>query len=74
MLARGGPVARVGGLKAIVRDLTPHYAREVAIAGWLAGAGAPAVAPWDLVGPFERRGRVVTFCQTHSVQEPQKVR
>lgn len=62
-LARGGPVARVGGLTAVVRDLTGHYAREVAIAGWLAEAGAPVVAPWDPAGPFERRGRVVTFWQ-----------
>ncbi|HEV3229706.1 MAG TPA: phosphotransferase [Solirubrobacteraceae bacterium] len=60
-LAPGGPVARVGGLTAAVRDLAQHYAREVAIAAWLHRLGAPVVAPWDPAGPFERDGRMVTF-------------
>jgi hypothetical protein len=39
------------------------YAREVAIAGFLAQRGAPALAPTDLVapGPHESGGRLVSF-------------
>jgi hypothetical protein len=69
-LAPGGPVARVGDLTAVVRDVATHYMREVAIASWLATAGAPVVAPWDPAGPFERNGCIVTFWHDAPTTEP----
>lgn len=57
----GGPVARVGGLTASVRDLRATYSREVALAGHLAALGAPVVHPWQPAGPFEHAGHVVSL-------------
>jgi hypothetical protein len=61
LLAPGGPVARVGGLTARVRDVREHFGRELDLARFLAAAGAPAVRPVEPAGPHERDGRVVTF-------------
>jgi hypothetical protein len=61
LLAPGGPVARVGGLTARVRDVGEHFAREVELARFLAAAGAPAVPPAEPAGPHERDGRVLTL-------------
>jgi hypothetical protein len=61
LLAPGGPVARVGGLTARVRDVRHHFARELDVARFLAAGSAPAVRPAEPAGPHERDGRVVTF-------------
>jgi hypothetical protein len=56
-------VARVAGTIARVRPGTTWQRREVAIAGHLARAGAPVVAPSDELppGPHEHEGRVISF-------------
>jgi hypothetical protein len=56
-------VARVAGSIARVRPGTAWQAREVAIAGHLARAGAPVVAPCAELppGPHVHEGRVVSF-------------
>jgi hypothetical protein len=61
LLAPGGPVARVGGLTATVRDVREHFAREVDVARFLHAAGAPVVAPHEPAGPHERDGRALTL-------------
>src|SRR3954452_5094895 len=61
LLAPGGPVARLGGLTARVRDVREHFGREVDIARHLAAAGAPALRPVEPAGPHELEGRVLTF-------------
>jgi len=61
LLAPGGPVARVGGLTATVRDVREHCSREIAVARFLHAAGAPVVAPHEPAGPHERDGRVLTL-------------
>lgn len=56
-------IARVAFGAARVRDGDGWLRREVAVAGFLAGAGAPVVAPSDLLdpGPHERDGFVLSF-------------
>jgi hypothetical protein len=56
-------VARVAGTIAAVRPGTAWQARELSIAGHLARAGAPVVAPSDELppGPHEHAGRVLSF-------------
>lgn len=56
-------VARVAGTIARVRPGLTWQRREVAIAGYLARAGAPVVAPSDELppGPYEHDGRVISF-------------
>src|SRR4051794_26810759 len=61
LLAPGGPVARVGGLTTRVRDVREHFAREVDMARFLEGRGAPAVRVAEPAGPHTRDGRGVTF-------------
>ena len=61
LLAPGGPVARVAGLTAAVRDNRAHRTREVDVARALAAAGAPVVAPFEPAGPHEQDGRLVTL-------------
>ena len=61
LLAPGGPVARVAGLTAAVRDNRAHRTREVAVARALAAAGAPVVAPFAPAGPHEHDGRLITL-------------
>jgi len=61
LLAPGGPVARVAGLTAVVRDNRAHRTREVAVARALAAAGAPVVAPFAPAGPHEHDGRLITL-------------
>jgi hypothetical protein len=61
LLARDGPVARVGGLTARVREVREHFGREVDLARFLAAAGAPVVCPVEPAGPHERDGRVLTL-------------
>ena len=60
-LAPGGPVARVAGLTAGVRDDLTYRTREVALARHLAAAGAPVIAPYEPAGPHERDGLIVTL-------------
>ncbi len=60
-LGPAGPVARVGGLTAEVRDVREHFARELVLTRHLAAAGAPAVRPHEPAGPHERDGHVVTL-------------
>ncbi|HEX5120646.1 MAG TPA: phosphotransferase [Pseudonocardiaceae bacterium] len=63
-LAPAPVVARVAGLTARVRPaVAAHLARDVALAGWLAGRGVPVVAPSGELpaGPHLRAGRVLTF-------------
>jgi hypothetical protein len=60
-LAPSGPMARVGGLTAEVRDVRAHFAREVALCRHLAARGAPAARPYEPAGPHERDGHVVTL-------------
>jgi hypothetical protein len=62
-LAPGGPIARVGGLTAEVRDVREHFARELVLTRHLAAAGAPAVRPHEPAGPHEHAGHVVTLWQ-----------
>ena len=56
-------VARVALKTAAVRDGDAWYAREVAVTTFLERAGAPVLAPTDLVapGPHHRDGLVLTF-------------
>jgi Ser/Thr protein kinase RdoA (MazF antagonist) len=56
-------VARVAGTIARVRPGTEWLRRELAVAGHLASAGAPVVAPSDELppGPHEHDGRVLSF-------------
>jgi hypothetical protein len=56
-------VARVAGTLARVRPGTTWQRRELAIAGFLAGAGKPVVAPSCELepGPHEHDGRVLSF-------------
>jgi hypothetical protein len=56
-------VARVAGTIRHVRPGTAWQEREVAVAGFLARAGAPVVAPSDALppGPHEHDGRVLSF-------------
>jgi Ser/Thr protein kinase RdoA (MazF antagonist) len=56
-------VARVAGTLARVRPGTTWQRRELAIAGFLAGAGKPVVAPSAELepGPHEHDGRVLSF-------------
>jgi hypothetical protein len=56
-------VARVAGTIAAVRPGATWQERELAITAHLARAGAPVVAPTDLLpaGPHEHDGRVVSF-------------
>ncbi|WP_448611537.1 phosphotransferase family protein [Geodermatophilus sp. URMC 60] len=57
-------VARVGTLTPLLRPAPLRsFAREVAVAGALAGAGAPVVAPSDLLppGPHRYAGLEVSF-------------
>ena len=61
LLAPGGPVARIGGLTAEVRDVREHFARELKLARHLRDAGAPATRPFEPAGPHERDGFVVTL-------------
>lgn len=58
-------VARVAGTLAAVRPGTAWQARELSVAGHLARAGAPVVAPSDELppGPYEHAGRVLSFWQ-----------
>jgi hypothetical protein len=61
LLAPGGPVARIGGLTATVRDVREHFSREVDVARFVHAAGAPVVAPYEPAGPHERDGRALTL-------------
>jgi hypothetical protein len=56
-------IARVAFAAARVRDGDGWLRREVAVAGFLADAGAPVVSPSDLLdpGPHHRDGFVVSF-------------
>lgn len=56
-------VARVAGTIARVRPGTTWQERELSVAGHLARAGAPVVAPSDELepGPYEHDGRVLSF-------------
>jgi aminoglycoside phosphotransferase (APT) family kinase protein len=56
-------VARVATLTRLLRDGTTSFAREVALAGALAAAGAPVVPPSDLLppGPHRHNGTVLSF-------------
>jgi Phosphotransferase enzyme family len=56
-------VARVAGTIAVVRPGDEWLRREVAVAGALAAAGAPVVAPSDELppGPHLQDGRLVSF-------------
>jgi hypothetical protein len=56
-------VARVAGMIARVRPGSAWQRREIAIAGHLAAAGAPVVAPSAELppGPHEHAGRVLSF-------------
>jgi hypothetical protein len=63
LLAPGGPVARVAGLTAAVRDNRAHRTRELAVARRLAAVGAPVVAPYEPAGPHEHAGQLVTLWQ-----------
>jgi Phosphotransferase enzyme family len=63
LLAPGGPVARVAGLTAAVRDNRAHRTRELAVARRLAAAGAPVVAPYEPAGPHEHGGQLLTLWQ-----------
>jgi Ser/Thr protein kinase RdoA (MazF antagonist) len=56
-------VARVAGTIASVRPGTSWQRRELAIAGYLARAGLPVVAPSSELepGPYEHDGRVLSF-------------
>jgi hypothetical protein len=58
-------VARIAGITATVRAGDAWFAREVAVAGYLASRGAPAVAPSPELdpGPHHRDGLVLTFWQ-----------
>nr|WP_275585770.1 phosphotransferase [Geodermatophilus sabuli] len=53
-------------------DVARHLGREVAVAGALAGAGAPVVPPSDLLppGPHEHEGAALSFW-THVTVLPQ---
>src|SRR4029079_5620140 len=56
-------VARVAGTIRWARPGTDWQGRELAVAVFLAGAGAPVVGPSDEVppGPHEHEGRVLSF-------------
>jgi Phosphotransferase enzyme family len=56
-------VARVATLTPLLRDGDRAFAREVALAGALAAAGAPVVPPSDLLppGPHAAGGQTVSF-------------
>jgi hypothetical protein len=57
-------VARVATLTPLLRpDIVTPFARDVALAGALAGAGAPVVAPTDVLppGPHRHEGTVLSF-------------
>jgi Ser/Thr protein kinase RdoA (MazF antagonist) len=58
-------VARVAGTIARVRPGAEWLRREISVAGHLARAGAPVVAPSDELppGPHEHDGRVISFWQ-----------
>jgi hypothetical protein len=74
-LAPAPVVARVGGLTALVRtEVAATLAKDVALAGWLAGRGAPVVSPSRLllVGPHQHLGRTLTFW-TYVAHEPDHV-
>jgi hypothetical protein len=66
-LEPAGVVARVAMDARLTNRAVPAargaYAREVAVAGFLAQCGAPVLAPTDLVapGPHEAGGRLVSF-------------
>src|SRR5256885_16615016 len=73
-LAPGGPVARVAGLTASVRDNRAHRTREVEVGrflrdvGWIRshyatklGPPLPIVAPYEPAGPHEHAGQLVTL-------------
>jgi hypothetical protein len=69
-LAVGGPVARVAGLTAALREIRGHYRRDVRLARWLTDACAPVVGPWQPAGPFERDGQIVTFWAEAQTGDP----
>jgi Ser/Thr protein kinase RdoA (MazF antagonist) len=57
-------VARVAAVTGLVRAAVgEHLARDVALAGWLAGRGVPVVAPTGELpaGPHVHAGRTMTF-------------
>src|SRR5690606_11180689 len=56
-------VARVVGGTALVRSGPAWLAREVAVAAFVAGCGAPALGPSSLLppGPHAHGGRAITF-------------
>jgi Phosphotransferase enzyme family len=61
---RPAPVAaRVATLTPLLRDGDRSFAREVALAGALAGAGAPVIPPSDLLppGPHTADGLIVSY-------------
>jgi len=64
-LAPAPVVARVATLTGLVRsDVDATFAKDVAVAGWLAGQGAPVVPPSGEVpaGPHRSSdGRIITF-------------
>lgn len=63
-LAPAPVVARVAALTGIVRpDIVDTFAKDVALAGYLASRGAPVVPPSDELppGPHRREGRTVSF-------------
>ena len=62
-LLPAGVVARVATGTGVVRDAAAYQARELAIAAFLADAGAPVIAPSREVhpGPHERDGLSLTF-------------
>jgi hypothetical protein len=72
-LAPAGPVARVAGLTAAVRDNRAHRTREVEVARFLTDVGRlrsdiatqlgprPVVAPFEPAGPHEYAGHLVTL-------------
>ncbi|SFE16436.1 phosphotransferase [Blastococcus tunisiensis] len=67
-------VARVATLTRLLRDdgLTP-FGREVSLAGELAAAGAPVLAPSDVLPPGpHRRGRTVLSFWTHVTVLPRR--
>jgi hypothetical protein len=66
----GGPVARVGGLTAGVRDLSMSYRREVALAQHLAARGAPVGLPWQPAGPFKQADRVISLWHEAQTEPP----
>ena len=62
-LLPAGVVARVATTTGAVRDAAAYQARELAIAAFLADAGAPVIAPSSEIdpGPHQRDGLSLTF-------------